>query len=102
MSLGAFLHFIHFPLKGVVLGGIGAALMISFISLTRKPNLVLWLGLIAASWKLLDAVVLGIPPGSPAIVNPVAAIVLEALAVRVAGGVLLRRESGRVMAHTLP
>jgi hypothetical protein len=80
MTLGGFLHVIHFPQKGAVMGGLAISLMAVFVTVTRKPSLVPLLGIIAASFKPFDAVIFGVPLGSPYIVNPAIAIVMEALA----------------------
>jgi hypothetical protein len=80
MTLGAFLHTIHFPQKGGVMGGLAVSLMTLFLMATNRPALVPLLGIIAASFKPLDAFILGVPPWSPYIVNPAVAIILEALA----------------------
>jgi hypothetical protein len=92
LSLGGFLHFIHFPFKGIVLGGIGMVLMASFVAVTSRPGLVPWLGSIAASCKLFDAVLFSISPACPAVINPATAIVLEALAFGMVAAVFLRRQ----------
>ena len=80
MTLGAFLHTIHLPQKGAIMGGFAISLMTLFTIVTNRPSLVPLLGIIAASFKPLDAVILGVPPWSPYIVNPAVAIILEALA----------------------
>jgi hypothetical protein len=99
VSLGGYLHLIHFAAKGTVLGGIGFTLMASFISLTRKPHLVPWLGLIAASSKFLDVVLFGFSPASGAVVNPAIAIMLEALICRLAAAIFLERRNRQVTAQ---
>lgn len=80
MTLGGFLHVIHFPQKGAVMGGLAISLMAVFITVTGKPSLVPLLGIIAASFKPFDAVIFGVPVWSPYIVNPAIAIVMEAMA----------------------
>ncbi len=95
MSLGGYLHLIHFPDKGAVLGGIGWAVMTWFTATTQRPRLVPWLGLIAASFKLPDAILLHAPLLSPFVVNPVMAIVIEALAFRLVAAVFFPPESVR-------
>ncbi len=80
MTLGGFLHAIHFPQKGAVMGGIAVSLMAFFTTITGKPALVPLLGVIAALLKPFSAFIYGIPVLSPFIVNPSIAIMLEALA----------------------
>jgi len=80
MTLGGFLHAIHFPQKGAIMGGLAISFMAIFITITGKPSLVPILGIIAASFKPLSAIVFGVPVGSPFVINPAIAIVMEALA----------------------
>ena len=80
MSLGGFLHAIHFPQKGAIMGGLAISFMAVFITITGKPSLVPILGIIAASFKLVDSIILGVPLVSPFVINPAIAIVMEALA----------------------
>ncbi len=80
MTLGSFLHAIHFPQKGAVMGGIAVSLMAFFTTITGKPGLVPLLGVIAALLKPFSALIYGVPVLSPFIVNPSLAIILEALA----------------------
>lgn len=80
VTLGGFLHAIHLPQKGAIMGGLAISLMALFTIVTRKPSLVPLLGFVAASFKPLDAFIFGVPPWSPYITNPAVAIVLEALA----------------------
>jgi hypothetical protein len=79
-TLGGALHLIHFAYKGAITGGIGMALMATFVVIYRQPRLVFWLGVIAALFKPLSAVIYGQPVFSPFVVNPASAILLEALA----------------------
>ncbi len=80
MTLGGFLHAIHFPQKGAIMGGLAISFMTIFVTITRKPSLVPLLGIIAASFKPFDAIIFGVPVGSPYVINPSIAIVMEALA----------------------
>ncbi len=93
MSLGGYLHLIHFPDKGAVLGGIGFALMAWFTAATRQPRLVPWLGLIAASFKIPDAILLHISLVSPFVIHPALAIIVEAPAFRLIAAVFLPPEN---------
>lgn len=80
MTLGSFLHIIHFPHKGAVMGGLAISLMAVFSALTGKPSLVPLLGVIAASFKPFSAIIFGMSLLSPFVVNPSIAIITEALA----------------------
>lgn len=80
ITLGSFLHALHFPQKGAVMGGLAVSLMAFFVALTGKPQLVPFLGLIAASLKLFSASYIGLALLSPFIFNPTLAIILEAVA----------------------
>lgn len=80
MTLGGFLHAIHFPQKGAIMGGLAVSLMAIFYTLTGKPSLVPLLGVIAASFKSFSAIIFGMPVLSPFVVNPTIAIIMEALA----------------------
>ena len=80
MTLGGFLHAIHFPQKGAIMGGLAISFMAIFVTVTNKPLLLPILGVIAASFKPFDAIILGVPLLSPYVVNPAIAIVMEALA----------------------
>jgi len=53
-TLGGFLHLIIFPNKGAIMGGIGVALMASALAIYKKPGMLLGIGIVAASFKLLD------------------------------------------------
>jgi hypothetical protein len=79
-TLGGALHLIHFGYKGAITGGIGMAIMAAFVVTYRRPGLVLWLGVIAALFKPLSAVIYGQPVFAPFVVNPASAILLEGLA----------------------
>lgn len=79
-TLGGFLHLIHFTYKGAITGGIGMAIMATFVLMYRRPRLVFWIGVIAALFKPLSAVIYGQSIFSPFVVNPASAILLEALA----------------------
>jgi len=80
MTLGGFLHTIHFPHTGAVMGGLAISLMAIFLSITKKPLLVPFLGVIAAAFKPFSALIFGQPVTSAYVVNPATAIFMEALA----------------------
>jgi hypothetical protein len=79
-TLGGALHLIHFTYKGAITGGIAMAIMAAFVVTYRRPRLVFWLGVIAALFKPLSAVIYGQPVFAPFVVNPASAILLEGLA----------------------
>ncbi len=79
-TLGGSLHLIHFAYKGAITGGIGISIMGAFVVTYRRPKLVFWIGVIAALFKPLSAVIYGQPIFAPFVVNPASAILLEALA----------------------
>lgn len=80
MTLGGFLHAIHLPQKGAIMGGLAVSFMSVFITITGKPFLVPILGIIAALFKPFNAVIYGVPLFSPFVINPAIAIIMEALA----------------------
>ena len=79
-TLGGALHLIHFAYKGAITGGIGMAIMATFVVMYRQPKLVFWIAVIAALFKPLSAVIYGHPIFAPFVVNPASAILLEGLA----------------------
>jgi hypothetical protein len=79
-TLGGALHLIHFTYKGAITGGIGMSIMAAFVITYRRPKIVFLIGVIAALFKPLSAVIYGQPIFAPFVVNPASAILLEALA----------------------
>lgn len=79
-TLGGFLHMIIFPNKGAIMGGIGVAIMASALAIYRKPSILLGIGIVAASFKLLDVWLFALPIASIHIINPAMAIIFESLA----------------------
>ena len=79
-TLGGALHLIHLPYKGAITGGIGMAIMATFVVMYRQPKLAFLLAVIAALFKPLSAVIYGQPIFAPFVVNPASAILLEGLA----------------------
>lgn len=79
-TLGGFLHLIHFTYTGAIMGGIAISIMATFVVIYRRPRLVFGIGVIAALFKPLSAVIYGQPVFSPFVVNPASSILLEALA----------------------
>jgi len=79
-TLGGFLHMIIFPNKGAIMAGIGVALMASALAIYRKPSMLPGIGIVAASFKLLDVWLFALPVASIHIINPAMAIIFESLA----------------------
>jgi hypothetical protein len=79
-TLGGFLHMIIFPNKGAIMAGIGVAIMASALAIYKKPGMLPGIGIIAASFKLLDVWLFALPVASIHIINPAMAIIFESLA----------------------
>jgi len=79
-TLGGFLHLIIFPNKGAIMAGIGVATMASALAIYKKPSMLPGIGIIAASFKLLDVWLFALPIASIHIINPAMAIIFESLA----------------------
>ncbi len=79
-TLGGFLHMIVFPNKGAIMSGIGVAIMASALAIYRKPAMLPGIGIVAASFKLLDVWLFSLPVASIHIINPAMAIIFESLA----------------------
>ena len=60
-TLGGFLHLIIFPNKGAIMSSIGVAIMASALAIYGKPGLSVGIGVIAASFKLLDVIIFALP-----------------------------------------
>ena len=90
-TLGGALHLVHFTYKGAITGGIGMALMATFVVIYRRPKLVFSIGVIAALFKPLSALIYGQPVFSPFVVNPASAILLEGLAFTLVVSLLHKR-----------
>jgi len=78
-TLGGFLNMIIFPNKGAIMGGIGMAIMGAALAIYRKPAMLPGIGIVAASFKWLNAWLLFVPVSAIHIVNPAMAIFLESL-----------------------
>ncbi len=78
-TLGAGLIALHLPRFGAIMANIGFILMAAAVAIYKRPGLPLGMGLIAASFKLIDAAALGVSPLTQMILNPMIAIVMEAL-----------------------
>jgi hypothetical protein len=90
-TLGGFLHLIIFPNKGAIMAGIGMAIMGSALAIYKKPSMLLGIGFVAASFKLLDVWFFALSPTSIHIVNPAMAIILESVAFSVAAAFLMNK-----------
>jgi len=66
------------------------AIMAAFVVTYRRPKLVFWLGVIAALFKPLSAVIYVKPIFDPSVVNPASAILLEALAFSLVVSILFK------------
>ncbi|MFC2048312.1 hypothetical protein ACFLSK_02640 [Chloroflexota bacterium] len=79
-TLGGFLHMIIFPNKGAIMSSIGVAIMGLALAIYKKPSMMLGIGIVAASFKLLDVWLFALPVASIHIINPAMAIIFESLA----------------------
>jgi len=90
-TLGGFLHMVIFPNKGAIMGGIGVALMSSALAIYRKPSMLPGIGIVAASFKLLDVWLFALPVASIHIINPAMAIIFESLAFGLVAAFIINR-----------
>ncbi len=90
-TLGGFLNLIIFPNKGAIMSGIGVAIMASALAIYRKPAMLPGIGIVAASFKWLNAWLLFVPPLAVQIINPAMAIFLESLAFSAVAAFLMKR-----------
>ena len=79
-TLGGFLHMVIFPNKVAIMSGIGVATMASALAIYKKPSMLPGIGIVAASFKLLDVWFFSLPATSIHIINPAMAIIFESLA----------------------
>lgn len=79
-TFGGFLHLVHFPYKGAIMGGIGMSIMATFVATHRRSSLVVGVAFVAALFKPLSALIYGRPIFGQFVVNPATAIILEGLA----------------------
>lgn len=91
-TLGGFLHLIHFTpvFRGAIMAGIGMSIMATFVASYRRPEMVFGLGIIAALFKPLSALIYFKPVFAPFVVNPASAILLEALAFSLVASLLYK------------
>ena len=90
-TLGGFLHMIIFPNKGAIMGGLGVAIMAAALAYFKKPAMLPAVGIIAASFKLLDVWIFSLPITSVHIINPAMAIIFESLAFTLVAIILMKR-----------
>ena len=60
-TLGGFLNMIIFPNKGAIMSGIGVAIMGTALAIYKKPGMLPGIGIVAASFKLLNVWLLFVP-----------------------------------------
>jgi len=90
-TLGGFLNMIIFPNKGAIMSGIGVAVMGTALAIYKKPGMLPGIGIVAASFKLLNVWLLFVPISAVYIVNPAMAIVFESLAFSLVAAFLMKR-----------
>ncbi|MFC1904329.1 hypothetical protein ACFLXT_00975 [Chloroflexota bacterium] len=101
-TLGGLFHFIHFPYKGAIMGGIAISIMATFITMQkRNPGYVICLGFIAALFKPLDALILGAPLFAPFVINPAIAILSETLAFSLVASLLFKGSQSTIKLRVL-
>ncbi len=71
---------LQFPNKGAIMSGIGVAVMASALAIHKKPSMLLGIGIVAASFKLLDVWLFSLPITSIDIMNLAMSIIFESLA----------------------
>lgn len=89
-TLGGFFNMILFPNKGAIMAAIGVTIMGTALAIYRKPAMSLAIGIIAASFKLLNIWIFT-PVSYIHIINPATAIVAESLAFTIVAVVLVNR-----------
>jgi len=98
-TLGGLLALIRFPHFGGTMANVGFLTMATAVALHGKPGMALGIGLVAASFKLLSVPIFGVSPLAKMIINPMIAIVLEALAFTLVVGLVLRRWPRNLLAQ---
>jgi hypothetical protein len=99
-TLGGFLNLIIFPNKGAIMSGIGAAIMAMSLAIYRKPAMLPGIGIVAASFKWLNAWLLFVPANAVQIINPAMAIVFESLAFGLVAVFLMKRMTRNLFVGT--
>ena len=90
-TLGGFLNMIIFPNKGAIMSGIGVAIMGGALAIYRKPSMLPGIGIVAASFKLLNVGFLFVPISAVYIINPAMAIIFESLAFSLVAAFVMNR-----------
>lgn len=90
-TLGGFFNLILFPNKGAIMSGIGMAIMGAALAIYRKPAMLPGIGVVAASFKLLNLWLLFVPINAVQVVNPAMAIILESLAFGLVAAFLMNK-----------
>lgn len=100
-TLGGYLNAIIFPNKGAIMTAIGMGIMSSALAIYRKPGMLPAIGLVAASFKILDVWLFALSPASPRILNPAGAIFLESLALWMVAVIIMDKVERRPAAPIL-
>ncbi len=90
MTLGSFLHVIHLPQKGLIMGAIGCSILTVYVVKHKMIWHPIVIGCIAASFKLLNVFIYSVPIYARSIVNPGLAIICEAIAVSLIAYVIVK------------
>lgn len=80
LTLGGFLHSIHYPLKGQIMSSIGYAILAVYVIKFKNLWHPLIIGVMASLMKTLDTLLYGFPLLSQAVINPAVSIIIEAMA----------------------
>jgi len=90
-TLGGFLNLVLFPNKGAIMAGIGMAIMGTALAIYRRPAMLAGIGIVAASFKLLNVWLLFVPINGVQVINPAMAIIFESLAFGLVAAFLMKR-----------
>ncbi|MGQ9734234.1 MAG: hypothetical protein ACUVQU_04195 [Candidatus Bipolaricaulia bacterium] len=98
-TLGGLLHALKLPYTGAIMANLGFAVMAAAVAVYKRSTLPAGIGLVAASFKLLDVLIFSLSPLARAVVNPAMAIILEALAFQGVVSLLWRPYQRRELAR---
>jgi hypothetical protein len=90
-TLGGFFNLILFPNKGAIMSGIGMAIMGAALAIYRRPAMLPGIGVVAASFKLLNVWLLFVPINAVQVINPAIAIIFESLAFSLVAASLMNK-----------
>ncbi|MFH1654521.1 MAG: hypothetical protein ABIE74_10790 [Pseudomonadota bacterium] len=90
-SLGGLLHHMHSPITGQILAPIGFALLYLGMRNGLKPHQLIYVAVIAASFKFFDIILFSMPLLSNRIINPASAILSQGLAFFLVAGIFKNR-----------